>query len=132
VDDLEGQFNNETILTASKKGNNGEEGQLTVDVFQTDNEIVIKSTIAGVGADDLDISLTNDMVTIRGVRHSDERVKGDDFYHQELYWGAFSRSIILPEDIDTEGAKATLKNGLLTLRLPKLSKLRTKKIRVSS
>ncbi|MBI2064050.1 MAG: Hsp20/alpha crystallin family protein, partial [Candidatus Yanofskybacteria bacterium] len=89
-------------------------------------------TIAGVTADDLDISITNDMVTVKGNRKSDEKVKTSDYYYQELYWGSFSRSIILPEEIDADSAKATMKNGVLTLRLPKLSKSRSKKVKIAS
>ena len=107
-------------------------GILTADVYQTADDIIIKSTIAGVTSDDLDISVTNEMVTIKGSRKPDERVSVNDYYHQELYWGNFSRSILLPEDIDADNAKATLKNGILTLKLPKLSKSRTKKLRVLS
>ena len=109
-----------------------EEGQLTVDVYQTEDEIIIKSTIAGVTAADIDISITNDMVNIKGNRKSDEKVKTSDYYYQELYWGSFSRSIILPEEIDADNAKATMKNGILTLRLPKLAKSRIKKVRIVS
>lgn len=108
------------------------EGQLTVDVYQDDGDIVIKSTIAGVTGGDLDISLSKDRVTIKGTRQRESQIKRDHYYHQELHWGSFSRSIILPEDVDTEKAKATLKNGLLTLRLPKLSKTQTKKIKITS
>jgi len=78
----------------------------------------------------LDISITNEMVTIKGARKPDEKVPTGNYYHQELYWGPFSRSIVLPEDIDADGAKAVLKSGILTLRLPKLAKSRTKKLRV--
>ena len=126
----------DTELTASKSRARTkpaeEEGQLTVDVYQTEDEIIIKSTIAGVTADDLDISITNDMVTIKGNRKSDEKVKTSNYYYQELYWGLFSRSIILPEEIDADNAKATMKNGVLTLKLPKLAKSRIKKFRVAS
>jgi HSP20 family protein len=125
----------EASLTAtksvSKTKQKEEEGQLTVDVYQTDDEIVIKSTIAGVTADDLDISITNDMVTIKGSRGSEEKIKQPDYYYQELYWGAFSRSVILPEEIDADNAKASMKNGVLTIRLPKLAKSRTKKIKIT-
>lgn len=106
------------------------EGQLTVDVFQNPNEIVIKSTIAGVTIDDLDISITNDMVTIRGERKKDEDVPAEDYFYQECYWGAFSRSIILPVDIEAEKAVAVFKNGILTIRLPKIEKVRTRKIKI--
>jgi HSP20 family protein len=136
MDDFFGeQLDSEADLTAtksvSKTKQKEEEGQLTVDVYQTDDEIVIKSTIAGVTADDLDISITNDMVTVKGSRGSDEKIKQSDYYYQELYWGAFSRSIILPEEIDADNAKASMKNGVLTIRLPKLAKSRTKKIKIT-
>lgn len=108
----------------------GEEGQLTIDVFQTPSEIVIKSTVAGVDPDNVDISITNDMVTIRGKRSKDEKVEAENYYYQELYWGTFSRSIILPVEVDADRAKAGIKNGILTIKLPKIEKVRTKKIKV--
>lgn len=108
----------------------GEEGQLTIDVFQTPSEVVIKSTVAGVDPDNIDISITNDMVTIRGRRVKDEKVEAENYYYQELYWGTFSRSIILPVEVDVDRAKAGIKNGILTIRLPKIEKVRTKKIKV--
>ena len=106
------------------------EGQLTIDVYQTDSEIVIKSTIAGVTADDLDVNITNDMVTIKGKREDDTKESGRDYYYQECYWGSFSRSIILPVDIEAENATAEIKDGILTIRLPKAEKVKTKKIKV--
>ncbi len=109
-----------------------DEGQLTVDVYQTDDDIVIKSTIAGVTVDDIDISIASDMITIKGKRHPDEHIEESSYYYQELYWGPFSRSIILPEDIDVEKASASMKNGVLTVRLPKLAKSRMKKVKISS
>jgi len=108
------------------------EGQLTIDVYQTPNHIIIKSTIAGVAPEDLDITITNDMVTIRGKREKDEEIKTDDYYYQECYWGAFSRSVILPTDVQADEAEASLKNGILTIRLPKIEKVKTKKIKVST
>lgn len=108
----------------------GEEGQLTIDVYQTESDIVIKSTIAGVNPEDIDISITNDMVTIRGKRIKDEKISAENYYYQELYWGAFSRSVILPVEIDADRAKASIKNGILTIKLPKLEKIKTKKISV--
>lgn len=97
------------------------EGQLTVDVFQTAAEIIIQSAIAGVSQSDLDISLTREMVTIKGSRPRPETATAASYDHRELYWGAFSRAIILPMEVDVDKAKATLKNGLLTIRLPKLA-----------
>lgn len=104
------------------------EGQLTIDVYQTPNEVVIKSTIAGVKSEDIDITMTNDMITIKGTREKDEEVKEEDYYYQECYWGPFSRSIILPVDVEVDQAQASMKNGILTIRLPKIEKVKTKKI----
>ena len=119
------------LASVKKEPRQESEGQLTIDVFQTEDDVVIQSTIAGVSDKDLDISVTNDMVTIKGARTPEQKVKSSDYYYQELYWGAFSRSIILPVDVDADNAKASMKNGILTIRLPKLDKIRTKKIRVS-
>lgn len=124
-------FEADLAVKSTKESRNEPEGQLTVDVFQDDEHIIIQSTIAGVGQEDIDISITNDMVTIKGRRAPDMKVRPSDYFYRELYWGPFSRSIILPVDIDADGAKASMKNGLLTIKLPKLEKLRTKKIRIS-
>src|SRR4051812_31989777 len=109
-----------------------EEGQLTVDVFNTANDIVIKTIVAGVKPDDLDISISRDMVTIRGKREETREVSDDDYFHRELYWGSFSRTVLLPEEIDVEAAEANEKHGLLTIRLPKLDKKRQTKLKVRS
>jgi HSP20 family protein len=109
-----------------------EEGQLTVDVFNTANDIVIKTIVAGVKPEDLDISISRDMVTIRGKREESREVSDDDYFHRELYWGSFSRTILLPEEIDVESSEASEKHGLLSIRLPKLDKRKQTKLRVRS
>lgn len=106
------------------------EGQLTIDVYQTDNEVVIKSTIAGVKPEDLDVSINSDMLTIRGERKNDEQVLEENYYYQECYWGSFSRSVILPVDVVADKIEASMKNGILTVRMPKAVNNRTKKIQV--
>jgi len=106
------------------------EGQLTVDIYQTSEEIVIQSTVAGVKPEDLDIQITPESVTIRGVRQRDEEVHDQDYFYQECYWGKFSRSVILPQEIDAEKSSASLKNGVLTIHLPKLNRQKTKKLKV--
>lgn len=106
------------------------EGQLTIDVYQTPDEIVVESTIAGVKPEDLDISITNEAVTIRGKREKTETIKDEDYFYQECYWGKFSRSIILPQEIDSEKAVASLKNGILVIKLPKLNRQKTKKLKI--
>lgn len=109
-----------------------EEGQLSVDVYQTDDSIVVKSTIAGVKPEDIDISINNDMITIRGERYLDEQVSEDAFFYQECYWGGFSRSIILPMEVKSDEADASLKNGVLTVILPKAKKSKSVSVKVKS
>ena len=107
-----------------------EGGELAVDVYQTEEEFVVVSTIAGVEPEDLDIEIHNDTVSIRGERKKIEEVPEKDYLYQECFWGPFSRSIILPEEIDPENAKAILKNGVLILRLPKVKKVKTFRLKV--
>lgn len=108
------------------------EGELNIDMYQTKDNVIIKSTIAGVKPEDLDITIANDMVTIRGERKREEKIEQGDYFYQECYWGGFSRSVILPVDIDSEGVEADLKDGILTVILPKAAKAKTKKIRVKA
>lgn len=106
------------------------EGELAVDVFQTDNDIIIQSTIAGMKPEDLDLSIENDVVTISGERKNPNSEEEKSYYYQECYWGPFSRQIILPEEIDFNQAEAEMKEGIFTLRLPKLQRQKVRKIKV--
>jgi HSP20 family protein len=106
-----------------------EEGQLSVDVYQKPDNVVIRSTMAGVRPEDIDIAINNDMVTIRGERVCEEKVSSENYFHQECFWGRFSRSIILPVEVDTKNAQANLKNGVLTITLPKLRK-KSKRVKI--
>lgn len=117
---------------AGVAGEEEQEGQLTVDVFQDDENIVIQSTIAGVAPDDLDVSITNDMVTVRGERRQPYEIDTEDYFYQECYWGTFSRSIILPVEIDSDRAEAKIKNGVLTIRIPKANAAMTRKLKVKA
>lgn len=105
------------------------EGQLSVDVYGTESEVVVVSTIAGVKPENIDISISNDMLTIRGERSQEREEAVSDYYYQECYWGNFSRSIILPVEVESDKVEAHLKNGVLTVRLPRARK--TKSISVS-
>jgi HSP20 family protein len=109
-----------------------EEGELSVDVYQTPEIIVIKSMIAGVRPEDLDISITRDVVTIRGKREEERVANDEDYINHELYWGSFSRTISLPEEIDVDEAEAIEKHGLLILKLPKLDKKKQSKLKVKT
>ncbi len=108
------------------------DAELTVDIYQTSDMIIIKSMIAGVRPEDLDISITRDMVTINGKREEERSVKEEDYYVRELYWGSFSRSIQLPEEIDVDEAEAVEKHGLLILKLPKLDKKKQARLKVKT
>lgn len=109
-----------------------ETSELAVDVYQTGDEIVVKAMAAGVKPEDLDIDISRDMVVITGSRKEGSLAEQGDYIHRELYWGSFTRSIMLPEEIDPEQAIATEKNGLVILRLPKIDKKKRTKIRVKS
>ena len=119
-------------LTATKTSSSKlvQEGHLTVDVFQTGDEVVVQSAIAGTKDEDIDIVVTKDMVTIKGRRTPEQKTHPSEYDHRELYWGPFSRAIILPVDVDADNAKASLKSGILTIRLPKLGKNRSKKLKI--
>lgn len=95
-----------------------DEGQLSVDIFRDDTHLVVRSLVAGVAPENLDIALHDDLLTIRGERKQTRSINEDDWFYKECYWGGFSRSIILPTDVQTEHAEATLKNGLLEIRMP--------------
>lgn len=101
---------------------NDPEGQLTVDVFQDDDNIYVQSAVAGINPDDLEINITKEAVTIRGKRERSQKVTEKNFFYQECFWGSFSRSIVLPQEIDSEKSAASLKNGILTIKMPKLGK----------
>lgn len=108
------------------------EGQLAIDMYQTPSEIIVKTMVAGVKQEDLDISITRDMVVIRGKREESHDTAGNDYFHKELYWGAFSRTIILPQEVDVDESEAINKNGLLIIKMPKIDKHRQAKLRVKS
>ncbi|MBI2985055.1 MAG: Hsp20/alpha crystallin family protein [Candidatus Kerfeldbacteria bacterium] len=98
-------------------------GQLAVDVFEDgENNIVIRAAIAGVRAEDIDITVNDDMVTIKGVRHVEDEQPIGEYLYEECYWGGFSRTIILPVEVDADAVKATLKSGILRVVLPKVTK----------
>ncbi len=107
-----------------------EEGELSVDVYQNQNEIIIKTMVSGVKPEDLDVSISRDMVTIKGKRENEKTISDEDYFHRELYWGSFSRTIVLPQEIDVDASEAIEKHGLLIIRLPKLDKNRSTRLKV--
>ncbi len=109
-----------------------QEGELAVDVYQTKKEIVIQSAIAGVEAEDLDISVENDVVEIKGKREEMYSNEEKNYFYQECYWGSFRRRIILPEEVDNSRATAELKQGILVIRIPKIQKNQKRKIAIKT
>lgn len=107
-------------------------GELAVDVYQTPDALVIKALVAGVQPTSIDISLTREMLTISGTRADEREVEDDNYFQKELYWGSFSRTILLPEEVDVDLAEATEKHGILMIRLPKINKKRQTKLKVRS
>ena len=142
LEDLEDMINGEAEKAAAREQRkedakigveyleDAQEGQLAVDVFQTNKDIIIKSTIAGVKPEDLNVTINNDMLTIKGTRKQETEVDEDDFFLKECYWGSFSRSIILPCDVKQEKINAAIKDGVLTVKLPKLGKTSAKVIKI--
>lgn len=111
---------------------NYEEGELALDVYEDkENNIVIKSTIAGVRPEDIDISMNNDdMLTIRGKREHEEKIDRKNYFYKECYWGSFSRTIILPCEVKSSKITAKLKNGILTIKIPKARREKKVAVRV--
>ncbi len=109
-----------------------QEGELPVDMYQTSEAVVIRALVAGVSPDDLDIAITRDMVTIKGSRDEHQEAADEDYYHRELFWGSFSRTLLLPEEVLIDEAEAQEKHGLLEIRLPKVDKSRSARLKVKT
>lgn len=108
------------------------EGELIVDVFHTPKEIIVQAPVAGIKAEELDVSFENDILKIKGERGRAQEIKNDNYLLQECYWGSFSRSIILPEKINKTKIEATVEEGILTITLPKKKVISDGKIKVRS
>ncbi len=106
------------------------EGQLALDVYQTKDNIVILAPIAGVTLDDMSVTVSDDVLTIKGKRELYAEIPEEDYFTQECFWGDFSRSIVLPASVDTNKIGASFKNGVLTIKIPKIEKVRSKVIRI--
>ncbi len=106
------------------------EGQLSVDVFQGKDEIAIVAPVAGVKPEDVAITVTDNVLTIKGERSSGTTLNKEDCFIQECFWGMFSRSIILPEDVDTTKIDAEFKNNILTIRIPRVECIKTRVVKI--
>ncbi len=108
------------------------EGELSLDVYQTPDEIIVRAMIPGVRKDDMDIAISRDTITIRGSRKEEKNISEEDYVVRELYWGTFSRAVRLPHEVDIEHAEATENQGLLTIKLPRVDKDKQAKLRIKS
>ncbi len=95
------------------------EGELAVDIVDKDDKLLVIATIAGADPKDIDVHVHDDVLTIRGKREAHKHIEEDAYVHRECFWGAFSRTIILPLNVKADGVKAEYRNGVLTVELPK-------------
>lgn len=107
------------------------EGQLAIDVYQDDHNIYIIAPVAGVSSKDIDISITDEVISVKGERKPGHESPLEKHFTQECYWGSFSRSYVLPIAVNSESAKATLKDGMLKIEIPKDAKVKTKVIKIN-
>lgn len=128
-EELEETREDKEALTDDWSDDQGD-AQLTVDVYQTASEIVLQAMVAGVKPEDLEVNITREMVTIKGTRHKHNEVREEDFFSRELYWGSFSRAILLPQEVEVEKCEAAIKHGLLTIRMPKVNKEKSQNLKV--
>ena len=108
------------------------EGQLALDIYQTPRHIVIVAPIAGVKLDDINVSVTEDVLTIKGKRHLEFDIPEEDYFTQECFWGDFSRTIVLPTAVDSTKINAAFKDAVLKITIPKTAQTKTKVVRIKS
>jgi HSP20 family protein len=102
-----------------------------VDIFETENELVLKADLPGVNESQIDVRVENNMLTVRGERQFENKVKEDNYLRVERTYGSFSRSFGLPNTVNTEGITADYKNGVLTVQLPKRAETKPKQVKVN-
>lgn len=107
-------------------------GELSVDVYEEEDKILIQAMVAGVKPDALEITISRDMVLIKGKRDDLRKINDEQFYIKELYWGPFARTVMLSQEIDPDLAEAVEKFGLLTLKLPKIDRSKRATVKVKS
>ena len=109
-----------------------EVGELPVDVYETPTEIIIQTLIAGVMPENLSINITRDVVSVSGKREENKSISDENYHIRELYWGAFERTITLPDEVEIDSAEAIERHGMLVIKLPKVDKKRKAMLRIKS
>lgn len=107
-------------------------GTLAVDMWETEDDIVVKTAVPGVDPEDIDISLTGDTLTIKGETKVQQETEEDNYVCREMRYGSFSRSLTVPMPVKSDEAEAEFEDGMLTLRLPKAEEVKPKPIRIKS
>lgn len=105
-------------------------GQLAVDVYETKEKLFVKARTAGVNKNELDVSISDNTLTVHGTLSSGDEVEAENYYLQECYWGEFSRSIALPVPVKEDEVEAVLKDGVLTISFTKVKQDKVKKIEI--
>jgi HSP20 family protein len=109
-----------------------DEAELSVDVYQTPTDIIVQTMVAGVKPEDLELSISRDIITIRGQREESRTIDEDNYFAKELYWGRFSRTISLPAEVEPEEVEATERHGLVTIKIKKVDKEKKNSVKVRS
>ncbi len=118
-------------MDENKKSWLSKEGELTVDVYKTDKDIIIQTPVAGIDENDLEIITEKDMIIIKGQRNRPENGEPEEFFIKECFWGPFSRKIILPEETDPSRAKALMNKGVLTIKIPRIEREKRREVNLS-
>jgi HSP20 family protein len=105
---------------------------LALDVFESDDDVTVRASIPGVNPDDIDISVTGDVLTIKGETSEEREEKQGNYHLRERRYGAFQRSVNLPAPVNTDKAEAEFKNGVLTLTLPKVEEVKPRSIKIKA
>ena len=105
---------------------------LAIDMYQTDNDVVVKAALPGIKADEVQINITGDILTIKGETKHEEEKKEKAWHMREHRWGAFERSVMLPTTVNADKANADFENGILTITLPKSEEVKPKTITVKT
>jgi HSP20 family protein len=125
----------ENNFNSNQQGNlqaDTEEGQLSIDVYETKTELIIVAPIAGVKMEDISLTVTEDILTIKGQRSLELAISEEDYLIQECFWGNFSRSIVLPSAVDATKISASFKDGVLKIAIPRTERTKTKLIRIKA
>lgn len=124
--------NSPQVVSQSQYDEEAIEGQLALDVYQTDKYIVILAPVAGVKLEDMTVEVVDDVLTIKGHRQYEQTVEEENYFTQECFWGDFSRSIVLPASVDSNKISASFKDGVLKIEIPKIEKARSKVIKIKT